>query len=88
MLFPALKFFEWRQMWILVIERDDQPGKYLVICSVIQKATAFRVIIQRPAGGVYDETLFMLLRIDVPDFLEADAVMLRVRVGAQIKLAT
>ena len=85
MLLPALKFLEHRQVWILVIERNDEPQEHPVVCRVIKKSTALGVIVERPTGRVHDQPCIVFVCIDLPDFLEANAVVLRVRILSQIK---
>ena len=72
-------------MRITVVERQDQAEIYLVVGRVVEKSTALRVLIQRPPQCVHDEPCIVLVRIDLPDFLEADAVVLRIRLGPEVE---
>ena len=72
-----------RQVWIAIIQRNDQTEVYLVIGSVIQKTATLGVIIQRPAHRMYYTTLLVQSLVNFPDFLDSDAVMLRVGSGPQ-----
>ena len=84
-LFPALKFLEWRQVRVAVVQRQDDAEKHLRPGRVVEKPAALRVLIQRPPQRVHDEPCIVLVRIDLPDFLEADAVMLRIRAGPEVE---
>ncbi len=58
---------------------DDQTNHSLVVLNMVEERTTGVLSagdFQRPASGVHDQTFFMLRRIDIPDFLDADTVML------------
>src|SRR5690606_12321981 len=66
---------------------DDQTHYDLVVFQVIEEGTTGILgahDVHRPAGGVYHQTLVMLGRIDIPDFLDADAVMLSVGFAVEV----
>src|SRR3989344_5687071 len=73
-------------MRVAVRQVDDQADYYLIIFQVIEEGAAGVFAsndIQWPAGGVYHQALFVLGWVDVPDFLDADAVMLGVGFGVE-----
>ncbi len=72
-------------MWILVVEGDNQTCEHLVIGRVIEKATALCMRIEWPTCRVYDKTFLVQRRIDFPNFLDTNSVVLRIRVSSQIK---
>ncbi len=41
--------------------------------------------VQRPAGGVHHQPLLVLARVDLPDFLDADAVVLHIGFAIQVE---
>ena len=85
MVFPALELVERRQVRVPVVERHDQPEEHLVVGRVIQEASALGVTVQRPACRVQDFAGFVPRSVDFPDFLEADAVVLRVGIRAKVE---
>ena len=80
----ALEFLVRRQVWILVGEADHITDRYLVVFQVIQERSAISLAVQRPTGSVNDQSRLMLGRIDIPQFLDADTVGLRVLVLVQV----
>ncbi len=84
----ALEFIERRQESVAVGQVDDQADHHLVVFQVIkERATGVLVAhdVQRPTGGVDDQAWLVLGRVDFPDFLEADAVVLGVSVAVQFE---
>ncbi len=77
--FVALQFVERRQIGVLVVQADHEAEGDLIVFQVIQERAAIGLGIQRPADGVQDFALFVILGFDFPQFLDADAVGLRVR---------
>ncbi len=84
-MFPTLKLRERREVRISIIKRDNKSQEYPVARRMVKKAAALRVTVQRPACRMYDQALFMPRRFDLPDFLDANAVMLRITVPAQVE---
>ena len=78
MMLPALEFGEGVKMRVFVIQGDDESEKNLVVLGVIEKAPALGAIVQRPAERMHDRAGRVHFRVDIPDFLEADPVVLRV----------
>ena len=74
-------------MRVPVIKRDDQAEVHLVICGVVQKAAALSTLVEWPPGGVDDQAFLVTLRLNLPNLLDTDAIMLRIGVLPQIELA-
>src|SRR5690606_12491007 len=84
----ALELVERRQEGVAVGQVDDQADHHLVVFQVIEEGAAGVLgadHVQRPAGGVYYQPLLVLGRVDVPDFLDADAVVLGVGFAVQVE---
>ncbi|MCY1426632.1 hypothetical protein D9M71_424550 [compost metagenome] len=86
MVLVALELVERRQVRVGVGQVDDQADYDLVVLQVVEEGTARVLVVQRPAGGVYHQALLVLGRVDVPDFLDADAVMLGVGFAVELVL--
>ena len=83
--FPALQFFERRQIGIGIIEPDNKTQGDLVVSLMIQKSAAIGIR-QWPALAVNNAARRMLLRRNVPQFLKADAINLRLAILIEPKL--
>src|SRR3989338_8497457 len=84
----ALELIERRQMRVAVRQVDDQTDYHLVVFQVIEEGAAGVFAsndIQWPAGGVYHQALLVLGWVDIPDFLDADAVMLSIGFGVEVE---
>src|SRR5580704_18706679 len=79
----ALEFLEWRQIRILVIEMNDEADGNQIIVEVIKERAAAGTVAERPAHRMLDQAAAMLLRRDLPQFLQADAELLRLPVLRQ-----
>ena len=79
----ALEFVERRQIRIVVIEMHDEADRHQIVVVVIEERAAAGRIVQRPAERMLDQALLVLGRIDLPDFLEADAEFRRLAVGVE-----
>src|SRR5260221_6777879 len=79
----ALEFLIRRKVGILVAEADDIADRDLVVLHVVHEGAAIRVRVERPACGMHDESGLVLLRLDVPELLETDAVLLGVGAFSQ-----
>ena len=86
MVLEALEFVEWRQRRVVVVEMDDEADDDLVVLDMIEERAAAGAHVERPAERVLDRAGAMLARIDLPHFLDADAVLLEVAVFGQAKL--
>ena len=88
MLLPALELLEGAQVRVAVVEVGNQAQVDLVVFRVVEEgATAGAVFLQRPAHTVYHQARLVLLGGNLPDFLDADAVVLRVLALVQAELA-
>ncbi len=81
----ALELFERGEVRIAVGEADHVADRDQVALDVVNEAAAIGVGSHRPAAGVHDQALDVLLRLDLPQFLEADAVHLRIGAIAQLE---
>ena len=79
----ALELLERVQKRVLVIEPDDKPDRHLAVFEVIEKRAAIGGGVERPADGVDDEAGLVPVGRDLPQFLDADRVGLRVDAVAQ-----
>ena len=78
MMLPALEFLIRADIGIGVIERGDETQRHLPIRLVIEEpATPAPAFGQRPALGVDHPARNVLFRCDVPQFLDTQAVYLR-----------
>ena len=82
----ALELVEGRQVRVLVVEADHEADATPAVLQVIQERAAVGLRIERPALAVDDEALVVLVRRDLPQFLDADAVVLRIDAVAQVEL--
>ena len=73
----ALELLERRQIRVLVVEVDDEADRHEVLAVVIEERAAAGAVVERPAERVLHEAGLVLLRLDLPQLLEADAVLLR-----------
>ena len=81
----ALELLEGRQIGIGVVEIGDQTDDDLIVFHMVEEGTTGgAVLAERPAGTVNDEPRLVLGRIDLPQLLDTDAVMLRRRAGGEI----
>src|SRR5690606_16542720 len=85
MALEALELVERRQMRISIAERDDEPDRDETAGRVIQETAAVGIVGQRPADRVQHLARTMPGRIDLPQLLEAEAVVLRVAKGPQVE---
>src|SRR5262245_28866216 len=79
----ALELVERRQIGIVVVQVNDETDRHEVVAIMVEEQAATRVVLQRPADGVLDQALLMLGRIDLPDFLQADAEFRRLALGVE-----
>ena len=62
---PALKFLEWREIRIVVIERDNEAERDLIVFLMIEESAA-PCVRQRPALGVDYSPRLMFLGRNIP----------------------
>ena len=82
---PTLEFFKRRHVWVFVIKRGDETDGDLPICLMIEEAPtpaiAFR---QGPALRVDDAAGNVLVRRNVPNLFDTEAVNLRLTVRLKV----
>ncbi|BDD93837.1 hypothetical protein PanNE5_32770 [Pandoraea sp. NE5] len=83
----TLELLERRQVRIAVVEPNDETDRHLMIRQVVEERAAVGLRVERPAGRVDDETFLVLGRVDFPQFLDAQAVGLRIAAFVEIELA-
>ncbi len=81
----TLEFLEWREVGVGVAQPDDEADRHLMVFHVVEERAAVGAGVQRPADGVDDLARNVLGGIDFPQFLDADAVGLRVHPLAQFE---
>ena len=59
---------------IRVVQVENEADGDLVVLEVIEERTAAGLHIERPAEGMLDQAGLVVLRLDLPELLEADAV--------------
>ncbi len=83
----ALEFLERAQVRVAVGQIGDQAHVNLAVFQVVQEGTAGGAgLVQRPAGGVDHQARLVFGRIDVPQLLDADAVVLRILAFVQLEV--
>lgn len=80
----ALELVERRQVRVAVGQVDDQADEHLVVLQVVEERAAGIFVVQRPAGGMDHQAGLVLGRVDVPDFLDADTVVLGIGLAVQV----
>ncbi len=76
--FVALKFFVGRQPWIGVIKANDQPYYDHIVVEVIQEGAPIGIGIKRPSRRVNNQPRLRLRGVDLPHFLDANGIALRI----------
>ena len=69
----TLEFLERRQIRVLVVQVHDEADRNLIVFQVIEEGAAAGLHVERPAEGMLDEAELVVLRLDLPEFLQADA---------------
>ncbi len=84
----TLEFLKRAQVRVAVGQIGDQANINLAVFQVIQERTAGRArLIQRPASGMNHQARLVFGRVNVPQFFDADAVVLRVFAFIQLEIA-
>ncbi len=81
----ALKFVVGRQVRIAVIQMHDKSDRDLPVLQMIDERAAARLRVERPALRMHDQSGPMAFRGDLPQLLDADAVLLRIDAVAQVE---
>ncbi len=85
MVLPALEFLVGRDIGVLVIERGDEAERDLAIGLVVEEPAApGAALAQRPALRMDHAAGLVLGGIDIPQFLDAEAVDLRLAIGLEV----
>src|SRR5690606_38282416 len=90
MLFELLEFIEGTDVGIAVTQIHNESHRYLVVLEVIEETTAGAGRAgadHRVARRVHDQPLFVLAGRNLPHFLDANSVVLRIRVLVQSEAA-
>ena len=80
-----LEFPVGTEIWVLVVESNDEPEGDKTICHVVDPSTAVGLIAKGPTDGMDDLARLMFTGIDAPDFLETKSIRLGVTAVAQIE---
>ena len=81
----TLEFLVGRQVRVAVVQPDHEAYCHLVVLEVIQEGAAIDVGGHGPADGVHGQSGLVHFGAHFPQFLDADAVGLRVGTVAQIE---
>ena len=81
----ALHLVERTEMGILVVQPDDEADRDLIVVHVVEEGAAVSLAVQRPADGVQHQSGFVLGRLDLPQFLDAQAKGLRIGAVPQVE---
>ena len=73
----ALELLEGRQIRILVVQVHDETDRHHVVLEMIEERPAASLHVERPAERVLDQPRLVVFRLDLPQFLEADAELAR-----------
>src|SRR5437588_3276174 len=79
----ALELLVRREIRVLVAQPDDETDGDLAVLEVVEERAAVGRRIERPAGGVHHEPQFVPLGPHLPQFLEPNAIDLRIGAVAQ-----
>ena len=73
----ALELVEGRQVRVVVVEVDDEADGDEIVAEMIEEGAAAGAVAERPAEAVLDEAGPVALRLDLPQFLDAEAELRR-----------
>ena len=79
----ALHLLERRQPGVAVVETDDEAVRHQVGAEMVQERPAIGLPVERPADRVLDQPGAVVVGRDLPQFLDADRVGLRLGAFAQ-----
>ena len=85
MLLPLLKFIKRRQIRVVVAQGHYIANRDLVVVTVVKIRAGCCTFCSRPPRSVNNKSLLVLGGVDIPDFLEAETVMLRVAALIQLE---
>src|SRR6185369_5462995 len=81
----ALELLERAQVGIRIIEVDHKADRHQVVAKMIEKRSAARVLVERPAKRVLHQAWPVLLWRNFPELLEPDPILLRLAVLLEAK---
>ena len=81
----ALELLERRQGRVLVVQMRDEADREQVIVKMVEPGAAAGLVRKRPAHGVAHETRLERLRLELPEFLDAEAILLVIAVPVQLE---
>ena len=82
---PALEFLERTQVGVGVVEPGDEAQRNLVVVQVVEEGAAVGRVVHRPAGRMQHEAGLVATRVDLPQFLDAQAVGLRIPARVELE---
>lgn len=86
MVLEALELLERREVWVAVVEVGNQPNHYLPIGGVVEERTATGAIFREwPASAVHHGAGFVFFGINLPQFFDAEAVVLWIAIRIQLE---
>ncbi len=80
-----LELVERREVRVRVVEVDDEADRHQVVAEVVEERAAAGPAVERPALRVQHQPRTVQRRVDLPELLDADAVLLRVDAVAQVE---
>ena len=72
---------------IRVIQMHDEADRHQVVVEMIEERAAAGAVVERPAEGVLHEARLVLLRLDLPELLQADAEFLRLATPRRARIS-
>src|SRR3546814_15345333 len=83
---PLLHLLERGDMRVAIVEPGHEAERDLPVRLMIEEAAAIGILVQRPTLGVDHPALRVFLGVDVPQFLDAQAIDLRFAIGVEREL--
>ncbi len=87
MRFETLEFVKRAEMRVFVIQTNHKTNSNLVIIQMIEERPAIGFRIERPANRMLNGAFLVNGRVNLPQFLDANAIGLRVGIFPQIELS-
>src|SRR3546814_5790747 len=81
-----LHLLERGDMRVAMVEPGHEAERDLPVRLLIEEAAAIGILVQRPTLGVDHPALRVFLGVDVPQFLDAQAIDLRFAIGVEREL--
>jgi hypothetical protein len=80
-----LHLFERREVRVRIIQVRHEADRDQAVTEMIEERAAAHVVRQRPALAVHDQSGLVVFRRHLPEFLDADAVDLRIDTVTQVE---